>query len=245
MSGFRLRILSTMAVMIGVGSAIALATPEPSAVPVAWELKLDPTGPMRIQVDTGSGPRMYWYMLYTVRNETGEDVDFNPEIVRVSESESELPADKIVANPTNAPTVTVQPAIVGLDDRIFKAIAQRHAKTHPFLVTPVDAIGRLLQGSDNARTSVAVFPELDPRVNKFTIYFSGLSGERIVRQNPSFDAHKSAAGSKSNGHDPENETNPKLFVLRKTLAIPYTLPGDLRTRANATPVLGRMTWVMR
>lgn len=245
MSGLRLRALLATVVLLCAGAAIALATPEPSAVPVAWELKLDPTALMRIQVDTGSGPRMYWYMLYTVRNETGEDVDFLPEIVRVSEAESELPADKIAANPTAAPTVNVDPAIVGLDSRIYKAIVARHAKTHPFLVTPVEAIGRLLQGGDNARTSVAVFPDLNPRVSKFTIYFGGLSGERITRPNPAYSAHHDASGGMSNGHRADDETNPKLFVLRKTLAMPYTLPGDLRTRGSATPVLGRMNWVMR
>lgn len=244
MSGVRLRILTIVAMLMGMGAAIALATPEPSAIPVAWELKLDPTQPMRIQVDTGSGKKTYWYLLYTVKNETGEDIDFHPEIVRVNEMDSEVPADKVSENPAAAPKVTVDPSIVGLDARIFKAIAQRHAKTHPFLVTPVEAIGRLLQGSDNARTSVAVFPELDPRVNKFTIFFGGLSGERITRPNPAYEARTGAA-DQSNGHGADDDVNPKLFVLRKTLAMPYTLPGDPRTRVNATPVLGRMTWVMR
>ena len=244
MSAGRLRILTIVTLLVGIGAAVALATPEPSAIPVAWELKLDPTQPMRIQVDTGGGKKTFWYMLYTVRNETGEDIDFHPEIVRVNEMDSEVPADRISENPAAAPKVTVDPAIIGLDSRIFKAIAQRHAKTHPFLVTPVEAIGRLLQGRDNARTSVAVFHELDPRVNKFTIYFGGLSGERITRPNPAYEA-RTSSGDQMNGHGAGDEANPKLFVLRKTLAIPYTLPGDLRTRVNATPVLGRMTWVMR
>jgi len=76
---------------------------------------------------------------------------------------------------------------------------------------------------------------MDPRVSKFTLYFGGLSGERITRPNPKYDPRRPSE---------ENE-NPKLFVLQKTLALPYTLPGDVKTRGAAVPVLGRMTWVMR
>lgn len=221
------------------------AEPAPDPVPASWELKFDPSPMTRIQVDTGSGPRTYWYMLYTVTNNTGQDVEFMPEIVRVSEIESELPAEKVADRPAEAPTIRVEPSMVGLDSRIYQAIAQRHARTHPFLVTPVEAIGRLLQGKDNARSSVAVFKDLDPRVSRFTIYFGGLSGERKALPNPSFDARRAAAEQKSDGSSTGEEKTLKLFVLRKTLAIPFTLPGDVRTRPRAEPALGRMTWVMR
>ncbi len=231
------------AISLGLGYS-ALATPEPNPIPAAWELNLDPSPVMRIQVDTGRGTRTYWYMLYTVTNQTAQDIDFHPEIVRVNEIESELAVDKVSEQPDQAPMVSVDPAIVGLDNRVYQAIAKRHARTHPFLVTPVYAIGRLLQGKDNARTSVAVFPDLDARVSKFTIYFGGLSGEKLTRPNPSYDSARKVSGTETNGHG-GSEVNPKIFVLRKTLAIPYTLPGDVRTRPNAQPVLGRMSWVMR
>jgi hypothetical protein len=212
--------------------APALATPEPSPVPTAWELSLQPTEPMRIQVDTGAGPQLYWYFLYTVTNSSGQDVDFHPEIVRVSEIDTDDPTPKIGSQ--QGPRIIVDPAIVGINTRVYKAIAQRHSKTHPFLVSPIKAIDRLLQGKDNARTSVAIFQDLDPRAQKFTIYFGGLSGEHDSKPNPQFNAKK-----------PEGANNPRFFVIRKTLAMPFTLPGDARTRRGATPVLGRMTWVMR
>ena len=205
--------------------------PQPSATPVAWELTIQPAPLMRIAV----GGKNYWYMIYTVTNDTGQDIDFNPEIVRVSEIDNETPAEKAAANPAAAPSIRTEPAIVGVDSKVFKAISDRHAKTYPFLVTPVKAIDRLLQGKDNARTSVAVFPELDPRISHFTIYIGGLSGERIARTNPSYDAARPA----------DDKENPKLFVLQKTLALPYTLPGDVRTRRSAEPALGKMGWVMR
>jgi hypothetical protein len=219
--------------------AAVRAQPEPSPTPTTWELSLQPSPLERITVDGPKGPRTFWYLLYTVTNTTGQDVDFNPEIVRVNEVDTELPADKVDSQPEKAPHLSVDPAIIGLDSRVFRAIQQRHARTHPFLVPPVKAIDRLLQGKDNARTSVAVFPDFDPRVSKFTLYFGGLSGERITRPNPAYDARKA---SDAGGGAP---ATPKFFVLQKTLALPYTLPGDVRTRRTATPVPGRMTWVMR
>jgi len=213
----------------------ARAEPQPNATPTAWELSLQPVPLTRIVVDSGKGPATYWYMLYTVTNNTGQDVDFHPEIVRVSEIENETPEDKAVARPETAPKILAEPAIVGVDSRVFKAIAERHAKTHPFLVTPVKAIDRLLQGKDNARTSVAVFNDLDPRISKFTVYFGGLSGERMTKVNPTYDPRRTS----------DDKENSKLFVLQKTLAMPYTLPGDVRTRGAATPILGKMNWVMR
>ncbi len=215
-------------------AGVAQAEPQPSPVPTAWELTLQPTEPARIVVDLGGVKKTFCYFLYTVTNNTGQDVDFHPEIVRVSEIETEATASQAQKNPEQAPRITPEPAIIGLDSRVFKAIAERHQRTHPFLVTPVKAIERLLQGRDNARTSVAVFPDLDPRVSKFTIYFGGLSGEQTSKPNPAHNPKKA-----------ESEDNPRFFVIRKTLAMPYTLPGDERTRPTAIPVLGRMTWVMR
>ncbi|MBN2562461.1 MAG: hypothetical protein JXQ75_16165 [Phycisphaerae bacterium] len=217
---------------------VAVGQPEPSPVGVTWELKFEPTPPMRIVV----AGKTYWYMLYTVTNNTGEDINFHPEIVRVNEIESELPAEQAKAQPQAAPQITVDPAIVGLHSNVFREIQTRHKRTHPFLKTPVNAIGKLLQGADNALTSVAVFSDLDPRVSKFTIYITGLSGEVLTKPNPMYDPRRASGGKDKTSGD---ESNPRAFVLRKTLAIPYTLPGDVRTRRIAEPKLGRMTWVMR
>ena len=222
----------------------AQAAPEPSPIPTSWELSIAPSLPMRIQVDLGSGPKTFWYVLYTVTNNTDQDIDFDPEIVRVSEIESEVPADKAAAMPDLAPKIMVDPAIVGVHPKLFAAIKKRHAKTHPFLVTPIKAITRLRQGKDNALTSVIVFPDLDPRISKFTIYFGGLSGERVIQRNPAYNATLAAAKKKPDD-DTREPSNPKFFVLRKTLAMPYTLPGDVNTRRYATPAPGRLEWVMR
>jgi len=159
--------------------------PKPSPTPVSWELEINVSSPSRIVVNTGREAQVFWYVLYTIVNNTGHEVTFRPEIVRVNEIESEVPAERAKAVPNKAARLTVDPALIGPDPRVYRAIRQRHAKTHPFLVTPVDVMGPLLQGRDNARTSVAIFSDLDPRVSKFTIYFSGLSGENDQAAQPS------------------------------------------------------------
>jgi hypothetical protein len=236
------------AALLGVATCLAglagAEEPKPSPTPITWELQVNITEPARIDVDTGHGARTYWYVIYTVTNNNGQDVAFHPDIARVSEIDSEIPAEEAELRPEEAASLTTDPAMVGAHPKIYEAIRQRHARTHPFLVTPVKAIGTLLQGKDNARTGVAIFPELNPRVSRFTIYFGGLSGETVTRPNPLYDPRRASRAGKSS--DTEDDiASQKVFVLQKTLAIPYTLPGDPGTRRTATPARGKMDWVMR
>jgi len=225
-----------------VAAAVTRGEPEPSPSPTKWELTFKPSEMQRITASDRSGhQRTYWYFIYRVSNNTGQDVDFLPAIERVSEIDTEVPADQADKSPQAASKLIVDPAITGIDPAVYKAIKQRHARTYPLLVSPVDVIGRIRQGLDNSRDSVAVFPELDPRASRFTIYVGGLSGERITRPNPMY--KKPPGDSKPVAVD-ESKNSP-VFVLQKTLALPYTLPGDVNTRRVATPALGRPTWVMR
>lgn len=214
----------------------AAAEPRPSPSPVSWELTFTFQAPQRISLRLAGAdaPKTYWYMLYRVVNTTGDDRDYLPVIERVAEIDSELPAVQVDDRPADAPRLLVSPALVGLDPAVFRAIRDRHAKTHPFLVPPVESIGRIKQGADYAVDSVAIFEDLDPKVSRFTIYVGGLTGERTVIPNPSF-----------NAKEPVGDANPRNFVVQKTLTIPYVLPGDEQTRPSAEPLLKRVTWVMR
>lgn len=228
---------SALAVALLAVPWIGRAEPKPNPAPTEWELKFTFQDPQRIEVHLPGQrlPKTYWYMLYHIVNNTGEDRDFVPVIERVAEIDSELPADKVEANPKLAPAITTSRQLVGLDPVVFRAIKSRHARTNPFLVAPVDAITRVKQGKDNVLDSVAVFDDLDPRVARFTIYVGGLSGERTRQVNPAFDAKK-----------PQDDVkNPRWFVLQKTLTIPYVLAGDPQTRGTAVPALGRISHVMR
>jgi hypothetical protein len=243
----RLPIYGVMGLALLATAALAVAEePKPSPTPIAWELTFKPAPLERIQVDLGKGPETFWYMIYTVINETGQDVDFFPEVVRVSEIDGGAPEAVAAAKPEQGLGMIIDPALVGGHPKIYEAIKQLYGKTRPFMVPPVEAIGRLLQGKDNARTSVFIFPELDARVTKFTIYFGGLSGEKVSIPNPKYDPRRAIAKDKKADAKPaEDRDNPQYFVLRKTLAMPYTLPGDAKTRRSAAPAAGTLSWVMR
>jgi len=196
------------------------AVGQPAAGPSGsdWQLDFDFHDPQRIQVQLPGGeqPTTFWYVLYTVTNRTGRDVQFFPSFALVTDSLQTVEAGS------------------DIPPRVFDQIKARHVKEFPFIAAQRDVTGPLLQGEGNARTSVAIFRDFDPEASAFTIYASGAAGrvERVA--NPAFDASRD-----------ESDSNPRFFTLRRTLAVSYRLPGDPRTRDSATPVRTKREWVMR
>ncbi len=197
---------------------VAKGAPKPGLAPKSWELQVEFRDPARIRVTLpGDGrPTTFWYMVYMVTNNTGREVPFYPQCDLVTDALQVIRSGDDVS-----PTV-------------FDAIRERHRKQYPFLVPPLKASGKLLQGADNARSSVVIFREFDPEASEFTVYVAGLSGEVVRVPNPVFDPSQ-----------PQTEKNVAFFTLRKTLAIRYTIPGDLETRKHAAPIRAGRTWVMR
>ncbi len=196
----------------------APAAPQPSVAPTSWELDFRYHDPDRITLalpgDTEEST--FWYVLYTVTNTTGREVGFYPTF-------------HIVTN-----KMEVVESGYGISPSVAEAILVRHHKVYPFSVDPMKMYGPLLQGEDNARTSVMVFPPLDAEVSAFTVYVGGLSGEVVKTRNLKFDPRR-----------PETDENPRFFYLRKTLAIHYGIAGDANTRMVAAPVRVKQEWVMR
>jgi hypothetical protein len=194
----------------------AWAAPEPSKAPRAWELDVEFHDLQRITVTVDGKPTSYWYLLYTVTNNAAEDVEF-------------FPSFDLVTN-----ELQVVPANDGIHPSVYDAIEARYRKTYPFFRNPMKVNGKLLQGADNARTSAAVFREFSAEANRLTIYGGGFSGEIVRMPNPTFDPNK-----------PENDQNQRFFVLRKTLAIQYDVPGDPQTRLTSSATRRGMEWIMR
>lgn len=189
-----------------------------SFVPSHWQLDLEFFDPQRItlRLPGESAPTTYWYLLYRVTNNTGQDVQYYPTFRLVTDT-----LEVVEGGNQISPTV-------------YDAIYERHRREFPFFAPPWKVTGPLLQGRENARVSAAVFRTFDAEASSFTIFISGLSG-RIERiSNPGFDP-----GAE------ESEDNPRFFILRRTLAIYYDLPGDPVTRATSTPIRRTRDWVMR
>jgi len=214
----RVALLGALALAVLVFGAVALAAPKPSLLAKSWELDFTFRDPERISVTLPGDdhPTTFWFMVYTVTNNSGQDQGFYPSFDLVTDTL------QVVTGGDN-----VHPAVV-------ESIRSRYRKLYPFFVDPLKVSGTLLQGTDNARTSAVVFQGFDPSANQFTIYVGGLSGEVQRLQNFAFDSEK-----------PESDENPRFFVLRKTLGISYDLPGDEKSRPQAKPVRVKREWVMR
>ena len=68
----------------------------------------------------------------------------------------------------------------------------------------MDVVGRILQGEDHARESVAIWPAGEEPVNEIRIFVAGISGETATAEHP---------------------ISGEPVILRRTRMITYHLPG--------------------
>ncbi|MBL0922242.1 MAG: hypothetical protein IBJ10_08960 [Phycisphaerales bacterium] len=203
------------AVCVGASLSVpapAVAAPEPSAVPVRWELTVQP-GPLRvatIEVED-VGPRSFFYMTYKVVNNSGEDLYFAPTFELTTDA-----GDRF-RNGENVPL------------KVTEALIERVA--NPFVQDQIAIIGTLSQGEENAREGLVVWPAENLKVDEVTVYASGFSGEtrRIVKPD-------APAGE---------DGKPQEVVLRKTLMLVHTTPGQLTGLGNRPLDRTVNRWILR
>jgi len=142
-----------------------LGYPEPAIVSPSWSLKFEFNEPRPIAVKTLKDTiQWYWYMPYEVVNLTGKDRLFIPEITIATDSGQIITAGR-----------DVPPAVFNL----IKEQLQ-----NPLLESPIEIVGKILQGEDYAREGVAIWPAFGEDVDEFTVFFAGHSGENATVQNP-------------------------------------------------------------
>ena len=198
--------------------------PEPSPYPIAWELKFDHSKPKRIVVQIpGQGPRAFWYVTYTVTNETTEDQTFLPVFEMLTRDGKIIRSDK---------GVTIQ---------VFDAIKRKEANR--FLLPSAKIGGVLRVGEDQARDGVAIWPEPMAEMGTFSIFVSGLSGETVTLKmvdGKPVKVKPENTSTELKGVKPED-----VVILRKTLQLNHVIYGDERfpglDEVNVKPEL----WVMR
>jgi hypothetical protein len=149
---------------LGAPSANAKAYPEPSVYPLpsAWYLNFKHAMPKRIVVSVPGDktPTAYWYVTYTVTNNTGREQEFFPSFEMVTQDGKIHPSDR------NIPLA------------VFKAI--KKTEGNDLLVSANDIAGTLHQGEDQAKDGVAIWPEPMARMGSFNIYVGGLNSEAVV-----------------------------------------------------------------
>jgi len=193
-------------------------TPQPALAPASWELRFRFHDPARVSVVLPDQAEPVVYWYVLYSIENPTDREVDF-----------YPRFEIVTD-----TLKVVPAEVGVSPYAFKAVFDR--ARNPLLIPPEQVTGKILRGEDQIRHSVALFRDFDPKAKSFTVYVGGLSGEIIRWRNPAFDESQ-----------PENGTNPRYFLLRKTLAVPYQLAGSEASRPKAVPrrIPEKQSWVMR
>jgi hypothetical protein len=204
-------------------SAPAVAEPpKPSVVPTTWQLDLDFENPqpVTLQLPGEKKPRTFWYVLYKITNRTDKDRIFVPDFVMAAD------------------TGVITRAGVNIPVGVFEAIQKRH--NNPLLSNLPGVTGRILQGEDNSKTSLAIWPDIDLKARAFDIFVGGLSGEREKVKLP---LPLTVVVTDKDG----NKTQEALseVVLSRMLKLHYLIPSEPQSRTPDSVVLDKKDWVLR
>lgn len=152
------RVLAVLLVVAGVVAVTAARPPEPNPIPVRWQLDLD-VGPLRVaSVETpDQGPMLYFYMTYTVTNNTDQDVLLAPSF----ELSTETGADVVAGQ--------------GVPASVTRELLRR--LDNPLLSDQVNMIGVLRRGEAYARGGLVIWPVRDVAADEARVYMAGFSGE--------------------------------------------------------------------
>jgi hypothetical protein len=147
------------------------AAPEPSraVVPGNWHIDIMLHGQphlLSLALPGEKVRRNYWYLIYTVTNNTGKEVKFYPQFELLTDTFKLHRSEKRVSR------------------QVFDTIKRQYAGTVPFLESQDQVTGILLQGEDNARDSVVIFEDFDPNATCVSIFASGLTNEIVKVKHP-------------------------------------------------------------
>src|SRR5215204_2192275 len=140
--------------------------PKPSPYPKSWELKFEHSNPKRVLVkpEGSSVLKAYWYIAYTVTNESDKEQLFIPHFDMVTKDGNVIRSDKNIAK------------------RVFDTIKRNEGND---LMTNHALIGGQLRlGQDEAKDGVAIWEEPESEMGSFSIFIDGISGETATVKGP-------------------------------------------------------------
>ncbi|MGP1271744.1 MAG: hypothetical protein ACTS22_00255 [Phycisphaerales bacterium] len=196
-------LVSALAVGLGV------RPPEPDPIPQRWQLDIE-VGPMRLaKVEVPErGVLPFFYMTYRVTNNSGEDLQFAPSFELGNED------GDLVRAGVDVPREVREHLLDLLDN--------------PLLEDQIEIIGTLLQGRENAKDGLVIWPAVDLDADELNMYASGFSGETQIVPFT----------------DPETGEQIEL-TFRKTYMVRYSTPGSLVGRGSRPLQVVAERWIMR
>ena len=156
-------------VLTAILAGLCMAAPKPAIVqrPGHWTLDVRYEHPQQLVLPWGpTGEQRFWYMIVTVTNRTGMDVEFYPKCDLMTDTFQIVPAGRAVP------------------PMVFDEIRQRHAGRYPLLESLQSVPNRILEGEDNARDIAIIWQDFDPQATSFQVFISGLSNETAVIAHP-------------------------------------------------------------
>ncbi|MHC4563186.1 MAG: hypothetical protein ACYS8X_10495 [Planctomycetota bacterium] len=219
----RFAILMLAVSTLAVAWAYAGNAPKPSSMPITWELsfkRLDVVRPIRVVLPGEKQAKTFWYLRYRIINDTGDDRTFVPSFDLCTNT------GQLFTAKTTVPRI------------LFDKIKQLH--NQPLLQTQTAVTGKILQGEDNAKDGVAIWPDFDHSAGSLDVFVGGLSGEKKVVKLP-----KPIKVEMSDGAGKTTTVTVDEIVLTKTLQLTYEVPGEAGARFNTPAKLANTQWVMR
>lgn len=197
-------------------SVKAFSAPQPAIVPSTnqWTLNVVFNQPQQITVKLPgeTKARRLWYIIVTLTNNSDIDVPFYPAC--------ELMTDTLEVLGTYNDTEGI----------VFDKIKRRHKKKYPFLEPLELAENRILQGQDNTKDMVIIWPDFDAKAKNISLFLAGFSNETVAVEHPT---------------EKDVDGNPKKLYLRKTLELQYSIAGDEKLRSSGKFAYKGKRWVMR
>jgi hypothetical protein len=154
------------------------------------------------------GPRAYFYLTYKVTNNSGQDLLFAPAFEMATDTGS------VRRSGRDVPVAVTQRILGDLEN--------------PFLLDEIKMTDTLLQGKENMKEGLVVWPAEELKLEHLTVYAAGFSGETATIEVP-------RAGSR----------DLTKFVLRKTAELTHWAGGEIDPNSSEPLPRTRKRWIMR
>lgn len=157
-----------------------MSAPEPAVVqgPGQWTLNTLFMHPQQIVLMRAEDnkPVRFWYMIITITNNSGQDVDFYPKCDMVTD------------------TFQINPAGQGVGTAVFDRIKDRYKNKYPFLELLGKTDNKMLQGQDNTKDIAVIWPDFDKDAKNINIFITGLSNETAEVEYPKTSEQNNQSG---------------------------------------------------